>query len=50
MIITDDHEQDFDYLNGWGPRFSKLADMYGHDGESDLDDVDMQLQMALQQH
>ncbi|XP_018016523.1 neural-cadherin isoform X4 [Hyalella azteca] len=34
---TDDNEQDFDYLNNWGPRFSKLADMYGH-GESDEDD------------
>jgi len=34
---TDDNEQDFDYLNGWGPRFQKLADMYGH-GESDEDD------------
>lgn len=30
----DDHEQDFDYLNGWGPRFQKLATMYGQ-GESE---------------
>ncbi|KAB7494699.1 Neural-cadherin [Armadillidium nasatum] len=34
---TDDNEQEFDYLNNWGPRFSKLADMYGH-GESEEED------------
>lgn len=28
--------EDFDYLNGWGPRFQKLADMYG--GESGEED------------
>ena len=25
---TDD-DQEFDYLDNWGPRFSKLANMYG---------------------
>ena len=33
----EDNELDFDYLNGWGPRFQKLADMYQH-GESEPDD------------
>ncbi|GFY53891.1 neural-cadherin [Trichonephila inaurata madagascariensis] len=31
---TDDVDHDFEYLNGWGPRFQKLADMYGQ-GESE---------------
>ncbi|XP_078489466.1 cadherin isoform X1 [Ciona intestinalis] len=31
---TTDASQDYDYLNNWGPRFKKLADMYGG-GESD---------------
>jgi len=31
-------EQDYDYLNNWGPRFAKLAEMYG--GGEDEDDED----------
>ena len=26
-------DQDFDYLNDWGPKFGRLADMYGADGD-----------------
>lgn len=29
-----DRDQDYDYLNEWGSRFKKLADMYGG-GEDD---------------
>ncbi|KAM9191586.1 cadherin-15 [Dugong dugon] len=25
-----DEDQDYDYLQDWGPRFAQLADMYGH--------------------
>uniref|UniRef100_A0A8D8PLP1 Neural-cadherin n=1 Tax=Cacopsylla melanoneura TaxID=428564 RepID=A0A8D8PLP1_9HEMI len=35
---TDDEEQEFDYLGAWGPRFDKLADMYGQEPESDLEE------------
>ncbi|NXS10589.1 CADH6 protein, partial [Neodrepanis coruscans] len=27
--VTTDGDQDYDYLSNWGPRFKKLADMYG---------------------
>ncbi|XP_059351786.1 neural-cadherin-like [Daphnia carinata] len=33
-LASEDDEQDFDHLNGWGTRFQKLADMYG-DGDSE---------------
>ncbi|XP_035313568.1 cadherin-9 isoform X1 [Cricetulus griseus] len=29
--LTADCNQDYDYLSDWGPRFKKLADMYGGD-------------------
>uniref|UniRef100_A0A8C6X9T4 Cadherin-6 n=2 Tax=Elapidae TaxID=8602 RepID=A0A8C6X9T4_NAJNA len=34
--VTTDGDQDYDYLSDWGPRFRKLADMYGGE-ESDKD-------------
>nr|XP_020856188.1 cadherin-9 isoform X2 [Phascolarctos cinereus] len=34
--LTADGNQDYDYLSDWGPRFKKLADMYGGD-DSDRD-------------
>ncbi|KAJ7338443.1 hypothetical protein JRQ81_012195 [Phrynocephalus forsythii] len=35
-LTTDGSHQDYDYLSDWGPRFKKLADMYGGD-DSDQD-------------
>ncbi|XP_071091775.1 neural-cadherin-like isoform X1 [Haliotis cracherodii] len=32
-------EQDYDYLNDWGPKFAKLADMYGAGMEPGEEDV-----------
>ena len=29
------HDHEYDYLNDWGPKFSKLADMYGPGQEED---------------
>lgn len=30
---TDDEAHDYGYLNSWGPRFDKLANMYGPERE-----------------
>lgn len=40
FLGTDDEQQEFDYLGAWGPRFDKLADMYGQEGESEEEDED----------
>ncbi|XP_060949741.1 cadherin-6-like isoform X2 [Limanda limanda] len=35
--VTTEGEQDYNYLSEWGPRFKKLADMYGGGDDSDRD-------------
>ncbi|NXD84778.1 CADH9 protein, partial [Halcyon senegalensis] len=35
--LTTEGNQDYDYLSDWGPRFKKLADMYGGEEDSDRD-------------
>lgn len=37
-VGTDDETHEYEYLNEWGPRFDKLANMYGPEREhTDLD-------------
>ncbi|KYB27321.1 Neural-cadherin-like Protein [Tribolium castaneum] len=35
---TDDEVQEYDYLGAWGPRFDKLADMYGPGEETEQEE------------
>ncbi|XP_025153788.1 neural-cadherin isoform X2 [Harpegnathos saltator] len=35
---TDDEQHEYQYLGAWGPRFDKLADMYGPAEESEEED------------
>lgn len=35
IIGTDDEQHEYQYLGTWGPRFDKLADMYGPTVESE---------------
>lgn len=36
LLGTDDETHEYDYLGAWGPRFDKLADMYGPDMDEQL--------------
>ncbi|XP_051556275.1 cadherin-7-like isoform X1 [Myxocyprinus asiaticus] len=34
--LSTESEQNYDYLSEWGPRFKKLADLYGHGDSSNI--------------
>ena len=34
---TESEEQNYDYIDDWGPRFKKLANMYGEPQHSSMD-------------
>lgn len=36
---TDDEQHEYDYLGAWGPRFDKLANMYGPEQGTELDEL-----------
>lgn len=36
LLGTDEENHEYEYLNAWGPRFGKLADMYGPDMDEQL--------------
>ncbi|XP_037905049.1 neural-cadherin isoform X5 [Hermetia illucens] len=36
---TDDENHEYDYLGKWGPRFDKLANMYGNDVPQELEEL-----------
>ena len=38
MVGTDDGDLKFNYLSNFGPRFRKLADMYGEDPSDEESD------------
>ncbi|KAI8117964.1 Neural-cadherin, partial [Lucilia cuprina] len=38
---TDDECQEYDYLGAWGPRFDKLANMYGPDANNHTTDLEL---------
>ena len=38
---TDDECQEYDYLGAWGPRFDKLANMYGPEANNHTTDLEL---------
>lgn len=38
FLGTDEGDLNFDYLSSFGPRFRKLADMYGEDPSDEEDE------------
>lgn len=49
ILGTDDEQQEYEYLGEWGPRFDKLADMYGPNEPRESEEEEWNLKKIMAQ-